>query len=75
MDTDGTMVVLAKVPEPYAKYIKAYSDNCVAIRIPEKSFFYFLDYIPTTAISKSPLRTKPILNTPLPLLLDEIQNV
>lgn len=45
VDTDGTMVVLAKVPEPYAKYIKAYSDNCVAIRIPEKSFFYFLDNI------------------------------
>lgn len=45
IDIDGSMVVLAKVPEPYTKYIKAYSDNCVAIRIPEKSFFYFLDNI------------------------------
>ena len=45
IDTDGSMVVLAKVPEPYTKYIKAYSDNCVAIRIPKKSFFYFLDNI------------------------------
>lgn len=45
IDTDGSMVVLAKVPEPYTKYIKSYSDNCVAIRIPEKSFFYFLDNI------------------------------
>ena len=44
-DANGSMIVLAKVPEPYTKYIKAYSDNCVAIRIPEKSFFYFLDNI------------------------------
>ena len=44
-DNDGSMVVLAKVPEPYTKYIHSYSDNCVAIRIPEKAFFYFLDNI------------------------------
>ncbi len=44
-DNDGSMVVLAKVPEPYTKYIHSYSDNCVAIRISEKAFFYFLDNI------------------------------
>lgn len=43
VDTDGDMVVIARVPEPYTRYIRAYSDNCIAIRIPQKSFFYFLD--------------------------------
>ena len=38
-------------------------------------FSIFWITFPTTAISKSPLRTKPIMNTPLPLLPDEIQNV
>ena len=40
---DGAMVLICLVPEPYTKYVKAYSQNCVAMTIPGDTFFYFLD--------------------------------
>ena len=40
---DGSVVLVARVPEPYLKYVTAYSDSCVAVIIPRKAFYYFLD--------------------------------
>ena len=40
---NGDIVLVARVPEPYAKYVTAYSANCVALTVPQKTFFYFLD--------------------------------
>lgn len=37
------MVLICLVPEPYTKYVKAYSQNCVAMTIPGDTFFYFLE--------------------------------
>ena len=40
---DGSVVLIARVPEPYLKYVTAYSDSCVAVIIPRQAFYYFLD--------------------------------
>lgn len=40
---DGSVVLVARVPEPYLKYVTAYSDSCVAVIIPRQAFYYFLD--------------------------------
>ena len=40
---DGSVVLVACVPEPYLKYVKAYSDSCVSVIIPRQAFYYFLD--------------------------------
>ena len=40
---DGSVVLVACVPEPYLKYVTAYSDSCVAVIIPRQAFYYFLD--------------------------------
>lgn len=40
---DGAVVLICLVPEPYTKYVKAYSQNCVAMTIPGDTFFYFLE--------------------------------
>ncbi len=40
---DGAVVLISRVPEPYAKYVTAYSENCVALVVPQDTFFYFLD--------------------------------
>lgn len=37
------VVLICLVPEPYTKYVKAYSQNCVAMTIPGDTFFYFLE--------------------------------
>lgn len=40
---DGSVVLVARVPEPYLKYVTAYSNSCVAVIIPRQAFYYFLD--------------------------------
>ena len=40
---DGSVVLVVRVPEPYLKYVTAYSDSCVAVIIPRQAFYYFLD--------------------------------
>lgn len=40
---DKSVVLVARVPEPYLKYVTAYSDSCVAVIIPRQAFYYFLD--------------------------------
>ncbi len=40
---DGSVVLVARVPEPYLKYVTAYSNSCVAVIIPQQAFYYFLD--------------------------------
>lgn len=40
---DGSVVLVAHVPEPYLKYVTAYSNSCVAVIIPRQAFYYFLD--------------------------------
>lgn len=45
IDDNGDLIVIARIPEPFTKYVKAYSQNCVAIRIDGKGFFYFLDHL------------------------------
>lgn len=43
MRDDGSVVLVARVPEPYLKYVTAYSNSCVAVIIPRQAFYYFLD--------------------------------
>lgn len=40
---DKSVVLVARVPKPYLKYVTAYSDSCVAVIIPRQAFYYFLD--------------------------------
>ena len=44
-DDSGDLIVLVRIPAPFSQYIKAYSNNCVAIRIDGDQFFYFLDQV------------------------------
>ena len=57
-----------KGPRTLHQIHPSYSDNCVAIRISEKAFFYFLDNISDDCYVKVSSPIKPILNIH-PLLL------
>ena len=45
LNNDGTICVIQKIPDPYVKYVRSYSENCVSIRLSPKQFFKTLDNI------------------------------
>lgn len=47
LNADGTLCVLQKLPEPYVKYVTAYSENLVGIQLDPDIFFQALEDIST----------------------------
>lgn len=45
LNEDGTLCVIQKLPEPYEKYVRSYSENCISITLDPEYFFQVLESV------------------------------
>ena len=45
LNEDGTLCVIQKLPEPYEKYVRSYSENCISITLDPELFFQVLESV------------------------------
>lgn len=43
LNSDGSICVIQKIPNPYSKYVQSYSENCISIKLSASQFFQSLN--------------------------------